>query len=186
MYCKWIQWRLSGCLDHDRRPSGRLLRHLQTCTRCRKQYEQMVHIERHLQIQEPALLDFEEKTLCKSIMARLPESACISPLIRRKRGHWAAISAAGLAAVLLMAAGLWLIPSLQKPDPDPRPHTDRLPLNRLRVTQTELFNHPLVQKTMQQPLENEWQSLTQDVQKAVRFFAGCLPNTGLSSQPSPD
>lgn len=176
MYCKLIQWRLSCHLDSDTEPAGFLGRHLQNCTRCRRQYQKMRQISQQLQTQDPELPDFAEKQLQRRIMAHLPDTRFRVTPSPRQVWRFPIITAASLAAILLIAAALWWIGQPFGSNPVLPTRADLAWLDQLMNTNIDSFSDRLIRQPTQESLEKELNNLTRDVEKGVQFLAACLPD----------
>ncbi len=178
MYCKLIQWRLSCLLDTGARPTGRLLYHLQTCPRCRKHYLHMCRIHHLLLTQDPAEADRNTATLCGKIIAALPKNIAPPAAFAGRKRLPIRMTAAGLAAAILLAAALWQL----RPVPAPPTYDDWIRLSRLMNAKIDSVGGRFINPS----LEKEWDNVAQDVRKTVRFLAGCLPDAGQNLSHTPD
>jgi hypothetical protein len=182
MFCKYFQWRLDACLENQVSPSDSLLGHLQKCLACRQYYRQISRIDQHLRTQNPDLPDFDEKNLQKKILARLPKNPSRSS---SSFLHFNGLPmAAGLAAAVLFGAGLWLLMHIPRPNPMPPTRADLLRFNQLVSSERIPLRSSLIRQSMHQPLEKEFDNLSQDMQRAVAFFSACLPQAQDRQMPS--
>jgi hypothetical protein len=177
MFCKYIQWRLDTCLENQVPPTDTLLGHLQKCPTCRQYYQRLCQIDQQLRSRNPEPPDFDEKILQEKILARLSNSQPdLSSPFQRSRG-FLILTAAGLAAVLLIVAGLWLLPHIPRSNPQSLTRADLIRFNQLISSEMTPLRSSLISQSMHQPLEKELDNLSRDMQRAVQFFAGCLPRT---------
>ena len=173
MYCKFVQWRLVFHMENGTQPGVFLRRHMQTCPHCRGQFQIFQLIDQQLQSQNPDLPTFDKDLLHKKIMTNLPgrHNSIYAPT--QKTWRVSMIPAVGLAAVLLITAVLlWFH---QRPLPAPSPK-DLSRFNQLTIMNLDPLHSGLIERSMQQSLEKELNQLKQDAQKAVHFFAACLPD----------
>jgi len=176
MFCKYIQWRLEDCLENRIPPEENLLGHLQKCPDCRQYYQQICRITLLLRSGNPDLLKFDEKALKKKILSRL---SIVRPNFSKPSGRFARpISAAvAVAAILLFGVGIWMLLHIQPPGSLSLTPVDLVRFNQLISSERIPLQSRLIQQSIHQPFEKEFDNMAQDMQNALAFLSACLPQS---------
>jgi len=174
MFCWFFRLMISHSVDGDKQPSPITQRHIRHCTPCRQFYNTCLSLGERLTQEAAISNDRISRRLSEQILSAMPS--------RRTEKHkvgvkfWISAAAACLALAVLIGA-LLLVTQRNGRDIAQAKQPQMVDaIQELRLLYRQVGKDlPIIRPgTIEKPLANEFKSLTNDTQSAVRFLVACV------------
>jgi hypothetical protein len=173
MVCWLFRLMISQTADKDNQPLGIIQEHMCNCGNCREFYKTCQSLGERLTREALISNSRTSRRLNEHILEAIPSRRTESHKVGMKL--WIPAAAACLALIVLIGASL-MVMKRNRNNTQHNPAQMSVAIQELRV----LYNHvggdlPIINPgVIERPLANEFKSLRNDTQSAVRFLVACV------------
>ena len=174
MFCRFFKFMISHTLDKGGRPSGITERHILHCVDCRQFYKTCQSLGEGLTREAEIANDKTFRRLNKHVLSAISTRRINTYNVKIK--IWIATAAACVALFFLIGALLLMAQRDSRNIAQPKQPRMVDAIQELRAIYTQAGKDlPIINPgVIERPLANEFKSLTNDTQSAVRFLVACV------------
>jgi predicted anti-sigma-YlaC factor YlaD len=174
MVCWLFRLMISHSADNNNRPSGIIREHISHCANCRDFYNTCQALGESLTREALISNTRTPRRLKEHILNAVPSQRAKTHKVPMKL--WIAAVAACAALIIVTGASLIIMNRDGRKDVQHNPQQMTIAIQGLRSVYTQVGRDlPATwPRVFEKPLENEFKSLTNDTQSAVRFLVACV------------
>lgn len=173
MVCWLFRLMISQTADKDNQPSGIIQEHMCSCRDCREFYKTCQSLGERLTREALISNSRTSRRFNDHILEAIPSRRTETHKVRMKL--WTAAAAACVALIVLIGASL-MVMKRNRNNTQHNPAQMAVAIQELRALYTQAGKDlPIINPgVIERPLANEFKSLTNDTQSAVRFLVACV------------
>ena len=174
MVCWLFRLMISQTADKDNRPSAIIKEHIYSCRDCREFYMTCQSLGERLTREALISNSRTSRQLNERVLEAIPTQRTETQKVGMKL--WTVAAAACLVLIVLIGASLMVIMRNGQNNPEPENAQMAVAIQQLRALYTQAGKDlPIINPSViKRPLANEFKSLTNDTQSAVRFLVACV------------